>query len=260
MTKYNVGMDAALNYIFIGTPDMLTKPSGLARRRVFVVIDCCQLQFSSQPVKKLYGILRLEGSADFSKDMFDDSELEVIEELFDNASETKKIMIVSDNLTLSRRIYCLLVMKILYIKLHDLQNVLIDRNTKSKSGDIINVLGLYDESNCNILTKEDIDILSQIEHEEFGEKSIINDLDNLNEKKIVDNSLPLGKSLSPKSPKMEDIKSQSQSQPQFDIDDETKYRSLLGVINKKTDPETLRTMVKSGMNYDEIIIALTINT
>lgn len=269
-----------LDYVFVGIPDLMKSPCGLAMRRIHAVINCGRsrpvVSLEKQP-RNLLNLLNLENNSEFSVDMFSASEIKNIESMFNEATQTKKVMIISDDISFSRRIYCLISMKILNIRLNELRSILTTRKENSKTIRLNSaLLGLYDNSNCYDLTNDDLIILSKIEEIIFGSVTIVdsNIVNTKVETKIETKVELLAEQTHTKHtnttkhpqliPELIPPITQPATTKHMNIHvqsgdfNEAMYRSLLGMFGKKINAEYLKSMVKSGMTMDEIAVSLTL--
>lgn len=159
-----------LKFMFIGSDELSGKITGLARRKVYSIINC-----STQKVVSARGIpvIQLQCSDQtFEQSLIDLKllsrlEIQEIDKFFQQSSHHKRIMIHSEHGTKTRLVYCLIGMQVLGLRLNQLVEMweTMHRAVCQETHQGIDEL---DSENFTPLNHLEIQILQKAEEKIFG--------------------------------------------------------------------------------------------
>jgi hypothetical protein len=194
-------METKINNFIIGSDELANKTTGLARYRIYSIINCSANTENSND--KFIRYIRIKTSpmisGDLNKQTFDfnhnvitEDIIQSIIDVFHNSSDKKKIMLQSENDTKSRLLYCLIAMKVLKITLKQLVQIFEERSLLQNSNNSV----ILSDANYDKLSSNEIQYLIQLETDIYGKttyemKNDITLTKTTEETPVITNAVPM---------------------------------------------------------------------
>lgn len=161
-----------LSLVIIGSDDLSGKITGLARRKVFFLINCSTNDLTNINVSENQGfkVIKISLEHDDGHLMLSDQDVSDIKDMFETISDRKKILLHSESGAKSRIIYCLIAMKVLGIRLDQLISMFEERQQTLTS---LNTQDMLDRENYEALTETELNILHTAECQIFGSNTYV---------------------------------------------------------------------------------------